>query len=288
MLPYPDKYNTMEDRKRQRYMLHLSYLGKNYHGWQSQPRVISVQSTIEAILTEMLKIKTVLVGCGRTDSGVNALQYFAHFDSSTPLNNEFLIRLNKRLPPDIAIYDIFPVQINAHSRYDAVSRGYTYYLHTQKHPVFDNLSAYYPGLIFNTFKLEQGIHWIADTNDFFAFCRRPSKLNTTICNIHRIQLSINENQTRLKFEIQADRFITGMIRLLMSKLIEYNNGKLTDSDFRSLLNNKSKMIRFNQAYPQGLYLTNVQIPYLKAVQQQHPMDWNNLFAPIQISKIEKK
>ena len=269
-------------------MLHLSYLGHGYHGWQTQPGVKSIQSTLESVVSEILKERINVVGCGRTDTGVNANQYFAHFDTNQLIEDTFLHRLNRRLPSTIAIHDVIPVHDVAHARYDAISRGYTYYLHTKKCPILDQRSAYYPGMNLNLTALSEAIDWIADTKDFFAFCRRPTKLNTTVCHIFKIQLSTNFQQSHLKFEIYADRFITGMIRLLMSKLLEYNIGQINESEFKALLSRESKMVRLNQAYPQGLYLTHVDIPYIRVTKRDIPFDIDNQFAPLVIKIIDNQ
>ena len=108
-----------------RYFLELSYNGKAYHGWQNQPNAISVQEVIEKVLSIILKKHTVIVGAGRTDAGVHALQMFAHFDTDLSFEEDGLLyKLNSFLPKDIAILDVFKVNEEAHTRFDALSREY--------------------------------------------------------------------------------------------------------------------------------------------------------------------
>ena len=112
--------------------MHLAYRGAKFHGWQSQPNAVSVQSVIEKALSVVMREPVKIVGAGRTDAGVNAHSMVAHFDTSQPIANvEGLVRgLNSLVGHDIAIYSITPVHNNAHARFDATSRTYHYYVHT--------------------------------------------------------------------------------------------------------------------------------------------------------------
>ena len=118
-----------------RYFIELKYDGANYCGWQRQTEVVSLQQTIEQVLSMLLRQPTEIVGAGRTDTGVNASYYVAHFDCSKPIDVEHLrYKLNLVLPHDIAIISITAVGDTAHARFDAVEREYTYYISTAKNP----------------------------------------------------------------------------------------------------------------------------------------------------------
>ena len=112
-----------------RYFLQLSYNGKNYSGWQRQDNAVSVQETVEDNLSKIMNDPTEIVGCGRTDAGVHAKQYYTHFDSVKDLPENFLYRMNNMLPDDISINDIFTVKSETHARFDAVNRTYKYFIH---------------------------------------------------------------------------------------------------------------------------------------------------------------
>jgi len=126
-----------------RYFLELSYNGTPYHGWQRQPNAISVQEVIEDSLSTLLRLKTGIVGAGRTDTGVHARRIMAHFDSEKTLDTDQLkYKLNSILPPEIAVQKVIVVQQDAHARFDAESRSYEYLISLSKNPFTIN-SAYY-------------------------------------------------------------------------------------------------------------------------------------------------
>ena len=117
-----------------RYFLYISYDGGNYHGWQLQPNALSVQEVLNKAVSTLFQSTISLVGAGRTDTGVNATRMVAHFDANNPLPDKFTFRLNRLLPPDIAVQDVMPVNPNAHARFDALSRTYHYYIYKIKDP----------------------------------------------------------------------------------------------------------------------------------------------------------
>ena len=122
----------------QRYFIHLAYNGKNYFGWQRQPKDISVQEVLENDISVLLKEPISIVGAGRTDTGVHARNFYAHFDTSNDLNEQdcqhLAYKLNAFLPKDIVVFSIFKVDSQMHARFSATSRTYRYYVSTQKNP----------------------------------------------------------------------------------------------------------------------------------------------------------
>ena len=133
--------------KMQRYFIYLSFNGAQYHGWQIQPNGITVQEVLEKALATLLRRETPVTGAGRTDAGVNARLMVAHFDTPIPLDNptETADKLNRILPPDIAVYEIRPVIAEAHSRFDALSRTYKYYIIDHKSPFIESFACRYRG-----------------------------------------------------------------------------------------------------------------------------------------------
>ena len=118
-----------------RFFIEIMYDGANYHGWQIQPNSITVQEKLEKSISTILNKKISVVGAGRTDAGVHAKQFFAHFDfENTLCDNNFIYRLNSILPNDIYIKSISVVKDNAHSRFDAVWRTYEYIISQSKNP----------------------------------------------------------------------------------------------------------------------------------------------------------
>ncbi|MBQ5722601.1 MAG: tRNA pseudouridine(38-40) synthase TruA, partial [Muribaculaceae bacterium] len=124
----------------------LSYNGAPFHGWQVQPNAVSVQSTIEEALSTVLRENISIVGAGRTDTGVNARQMYAHFDydKEIPDFGKLINSLNRLVGKDIAIYDIIKVADDAHARFDATARTYKYFVAHQKSPFLYPLSWHCP------------------------------------------------------------------------------------------------------------------------------------------------
>ena len=137
-----------------RYFIHLGYDGSNYRGWQRQkmPRN-TVQEVIEQALSRIFKKIVTVYGCGRTDAGVHASQYILQVNLDEAPEFDFKFRLNKNLPNDISIFEIFEVGIKQHCRYDAVSRTYDYFIHWEKNAILHRYSSFYEGAELNFDKI---------------------------------------------------------------------------------------------------------------------------------------
>jgi tRNA pseudouridine38-40 synthase len=160
-----------------RYFLTLSYLGTHYSGWQVQPNAPSVQATLEAALATLLRQPIEVTGCGRTDAGVHARYYVAHFDAEGDLPPTFLRGLNGILPPDIAIHDVRPVHPEAHARFDAFERSYEYHVAMRKDPFSSGLVYFAPqNGFFNLKKMQNVADLILSYDAFFPFCKTDSGL----------------------------------------------------------------------------------------------------------------
>jgi len=242
-----------------RYFFHISYKGTNYRGWQRQLNVISVQEILENEINRLLNINTFIVGCGRTDAGVHAQQFFFHLDVKEAWDVDLKFRLNKALSPDIAIHDIIRVADNAHAQFDATARTYEYYIHTQKSPFLNDISAWYDEDL-DIEKMKTAAALLPEYKDFRAFCKTPDKHNHTLCDVKSAKLSTNESRTQIKFQITANRFLRGMIRIIVHRLLKVGKGKWSIDKFEYHLSSKERPQFTNFAYPQGLYLTKVVYP----------------------------
>ncbi|MBK7426222.1 MAG: tRNA pseudouridine synthase A [Saprospiraceae bacterium] len=250
-----------------RFFIHLAYDGRQYHGWQRQISAISVQETIENLLSEVLKKKVFVTGCGRTDAFVHASQYFMHVDMNEDLGFDLKFRFNKRLPMDIAIFDIVPVAENAHTRFDAVERTYNYFIHTYKEPFLHGLSALYEFPDMDLQKMSQAVALLPQYDDYYGLCKTPLRQNLTICKVSSATLFRNEKGNRIRFQIKSNRFLSGMIRIIMGQLLQIGQGNLSVEYFEYQLKNRITPNPLVPAYPQGLYLTKVIYPYLDLEQQ---------------------
>ena len=245
-----------------RYFLHIAYNGTNYRGWQKLPGIVSVQKVIETILSQILKEKIAIIGCGRTDAQVHASQFYFHFDIENQIDFDLLFRLNKSLPHDITVFDVLPMEGKPHARFDAIQRTYDYFIHTQKDPYLIGLSSYYPLKNPNVEQMRRAVEVLANYSDYGCFCKSPLKYEHTICNVSKAELFIDFTQTRFRFHISSNRFLAGMIRIIVGKLLEIGNGELSVSDFEGYLKSRITPKTIVPVYAQGLYLSKVTYPYL--------------------------
>jgi tRNA pseudouridine38-40 synthase len=246
-----------------RYFFHIGYNGFNYQGWQKLPGTKSVQFIIETLLSKVLKSNVTIVGCGRTDSKVHASQFFFHVDIENPWDYDLMFRLNKNLPADIAIFEIIPMKGLPHARFDAIGRTYNYFIHTYKDPYLSNISSLYLGKHLNFHEMKRAVLLLSRYEDYRPFCRNASKHRTTICKVTSANLYVDERGDNIRFEISANRFLSGMIRIIVQKLLLIGRGELGVDEFENHLISKVPPEIIIGAYPQGLYLSQVKYPFLE-------------------------
>lgn len=256
-----------------KYFLHIGYNGGNYHGWQNQPNTVTVQGTIEDKLYAIFKTEIIVFGCGRTDAGVHASQYFLNITIKEPFGFDLKFRLNKHLPNDIVVYDVIEVEERQHARYDATSRTYDYFIHLQKDPVLGKYSSYYELENLDFEAMKKAANLIPLYDNFEAVCKQPDLHNHTICHVTHAKLYVNTSQQRLRFSITANRFLRGMIRILVGHLLKIGKGKLTVNDFELILSKQSILTDKKPAFANGLYLSGISYPYINV---KTPMGIDNL------------
>lgn len=245
-----------------RYFLHIGYNGINYRGWQRQTGVITIQDILQKSISQLLKRQVNCLGCGRTDAKVHASQYFFHIDNDTPLDPEFKFRLNKMLPDDIAIFDIIPMDGYPHAQLDAIKRTYDYFIHTYKDPFLSGFSALYMETNLDLESMKRAADLLMKYKDYSAFCKSPDKNDSNICNVSSAKLLEGMNGGRIRFQISSNRFLKGMVRIIVRKLIDVGVGELSVEEFETYLAGTATPKNTIPAYPQGLYLTKITYPFL--------------------------
>lgn len=247
-----------------RYFLKLSYRGTNYNGWQIQTKQankVTVQGKVQEALSKLLRTPTTCMGQGRTDTGVHAKTFYAHFDFEGPLPDQLLMKLNHFLPDDIAIHQIIPVADNAHARFDATQRSYEYHLHFEKNVFLHDLSYLYPypldlGKVFEATRL------IPSFTDFAPLSKKSPDVKTTICHISEARWETLPGDAGLILHLSANRFLRNMVRRVVGALLSIGRGKLEIEGLREAME-KRENLRINlTAPPQGLYLRAVKYPYI--------------------------
>ena len=240
-----------------KFLIHLSYKGTRYHGWQRQAHHPTVQEALEDALEKMTGTKINCIGCGRTDTGVHASQYFCHIKVEEDFNYDPVFRLNKMLPNDIVIHEIDKVEWNFHAQHDAVARTYTYRIHTEPDAFLNDLSAFYTKENLNVERMQAAIEILARQRDFRPMCRQPELYKTTICKLTEARLEVFEDGKHLEFTFTADRFLRGMVRIMVGQILEIGYVRLTLEAFENYFISGKSPARLKQAHPQGLYLSGV-------------------------------
>ena len=245
-----------------RYFVHIGYKGTNYFGWQRQPDKLSVQEILEDNLSKIFKLPITIYGCGRTDTGVHASQYFFHMDIEKPWHFDLFFRLNRILPDDIALFDIIPVEGQPHARFDAIQRSYDFFIHTYKDPFLSESSSLYLRKSFNLNEMKKAVDLLPKYEDYRAFCKSPDKNEHTICKVSVANLFTNSSGDRIRFQISSNRFLGRMTRIIVRKLIEIGDGTLSVDEFESHLISRNTPSKILPAHPQGLFLSKVSYPFL--------------------------
>jgi len=247
-----------------RYFFHIGYNGFNYRGWQRLPQTkgANVQEIIESNLSKILKADLKIVGCGRTDAQVHAAQFFFHVDIEKTWDYDLKFRLNKNLPNDIAVFDILPVEGSRHARFDAIARTYKYFIHTRKNPYITDISAFYPDEDPDVEIIRKATALLLRYDDYSPFSRNVPADRSTICKVTSANFYRPEDREGFCFEITANRFLNGMIRIIVHKLLSIGRHEMELTEFERYLATNHKPQINKLAHPQGLHLTNVIYPFL--------------------------
>lgn len=244
----------------QRYFLHFAFDGTRYSGWQRQPNGATVQETIENQLKILLKTPVSLTGCGRTDTGVHARSFYAHFDTAKlepEQRGELLKALNHTLPPDIVVFDVLPVQADAHARYSALWRTYRYYVSTQKDPFhlpYRWFRFHWPDVE----QMNQAAALLLQTEDFTSFAKLHSNNTHNRCQVTEAYWEARGPE--LVFTITANRFLRNMVRAIVGTLWDVGRGRFSVQDFQILIENKNRSQAGASVPASGLFLERVDYP----------------------------
>lgn len=235
-----------------RYFIEVAYKGTNYSGFQIQGNANTIQAEVEKAFKILHRNAVELTGSSRTDAGVHALQNFFHFDYEEAINPQFVYKLNALLPQDIVVKNIYQMPSFAHSRFGATSREYIYYVHCFKDPFVQSTSLYFPYKL--DFELmQQASELLKQQTNFFAFSKANTQVKNFNCSIIKSQWIIGENA--LAYNIEANRFLRGMVRAITATLLKIGRHKLSMQEFQKLFNEERKAGYSVPAY--GLFLTKV-------------------------------
>lgn len=253
----------------QRYFIELAYNGTAYHGWQTQPNAITVQECLDKALSIYFRQPIASLGCGRTDAGVHAKEFYAHFDLELPGVGEDAERcpnpenavtgVNSLLPYDISVKRMFKVANDAHARFDATERAYQYHMHFHKDPFKLDRSWLYKGAL-DVAVMNEAAKILLVHTDFSCFSKSNTQTFTNNCKVTEARFqSVDDG---LVFTIKADRFLRNMVRAIVGTLVRAGKNEISPDQLREIIESKDRSNAGQSVPACGLYLTSVIYPYV--------------------------
>lgn len=231
----------------------IAYDGTQYCGWQIQPNAPTVQGTIEEALTKLNANKPIsIVGCGRTDTGVHAKQYFFHVELSDFNLSELRYKLNKMLPNDIKIIDVFYNDL--HARFDAKKRTYRYFIAKEKSPFNDRFCWVFERKL-SVEKMNIACAYLIGQLDFASFAKGDTDVKTTNCEV--FNAFWKETEDGYVFEVSANRFLRNMVRAMVGTLMEVGIGNISPEIIPIILAKKSRQEAALSVPAKGLFLWEI-------------------------------
>ena len=242
-----------------RYFIFLAYNGTRYHGWQLQENAHTVQAELNQKLSALLSLPINVTGCGRTDTGVHARSFYAHFDMecAIPDMTQLTYKLNRFLPSDIVVYWIKEVAETLHSRFSAVSRTYRYYIATTKNPFLTGFCMTYDGAL-NMDNMQQAAKMLKLFDDFTSFSKLHTQTHANICKI--TESKWQQEPGLLVYTVTADRFLRNMVRAIVGTLFEVGKGKLQPEQIKTIIESKDRANAGFSVPAEGLFLEEVTYP----------------------------
>lgn len=241
-----------------RYFFEITYNGKNYIGWQTQPTGTGVQTVVEEALSTLFREKIKTVCSGRTDTGVHCSQQFFHADVEMEFDIPlYIIRLNTFLPRDIAINSILRVKPDVSARFDALDRTYRYKITRKKNPLLEGYAwHFFKDLDLQT--MNKAAALLLGEHDYECFSKVKTDVNHFLCEIK--SAGWKEEGDMLYFTITGNRFLRGMVRAVVGTLLDVGIGKTSLTAFEGIINSKDRKRAGVNVPPYGLYLMKVQYP----------------------------
>ena len=237
-----------------RYKIRLSYDGSAFCGWQIQNNARTVQGEIEKAASTLLGVSVQVTGAGRTDTGVNAINYIAHIELPDEVSVEaahLCYKLNAMLPREVTIHEVSVAEDEFHARFDATSRQYHYFIHFCKDPFCEKYS-YRMRYPLDIEKMNEAAALLLGEHDFSCFEKVGGNNSTSICTVTHAGWEVYRPQhcemfgypysegDYMVFTVKANRFLRNMVRAMVGSLIEVGRGKQNPSWIASLIESGSR------------------------------------------------
>lgn len=259
-----------------KYFIRLSYNGALFSGWQSQLNAPSVQAELEKAFKVLCKEEIKIVGAGRTDSCVNAINYVAHTQILSPVpqkgaaKRDFLYKLNAILPISIRVHNIFPVPEQAHARFDALSRTYQYFITLTPDPFLSKFAFYVKAPQIDFEAMNEAAGEFIGKKDFKSLQKVGSDNKTTICTVKEAywrKAKVGEPFNAVEkgeiwvFTVTADRFLRNMVRAMVGSLLEVGTHRRGKEWIAQMLKKRSRCAAGASVPGNALFLTKIEYPF---------------------------
>jgi tRNA pseudouridine38-40 synthase len=242
-----------------RYQILIEYVGTYFRGWQVQKKGKTIQGLIQDKISKLLKEKIILIGSGRTDTGVHAIEQSAHFDCKNKIEkfDKFLKSLNHFLNEDgVSILKIKKKNNSFHARYSAKMRIYKYFIINRKsRPVLDNNRGWHIIKELDLIAMKKGAKKLVGTKDFSAFRASTCRAKSPIKTMKLIKIKSFDNKIEIEFRSQS--FLQQQVRSMVGCLKYLGEKKWTIKKFESVIKSKKRTLCAPPAPPEGLYLKRV-------------------------------
>ncbi|MBP1924525.1 tRNA pseudouridine38-40 synthase [Sedimentibacter acidaminivorans] len=237
----------------------LEYDGSRYKGWQKQTSDINtLQGKLEEVLCKITGEDIQLVGCGRTDTGVHALNYTANFHTTCNKSTEEIYKLlNSILPDDIYVKSIKDASERFHARYNILSKTYMYRINNSTYKnVFDRKYIHHINDKLDLDLMKQCADILIGTHDFQSFTTLKSKTKSTVRTINYIK--ITQNKGIVEIDVNGNGFLWNMVRIILGTLIEAGKGNLKPKDIQNILSSKKRSEAGPMVPAKALFLKDVE------------------------------
>lgn len=240
-----------------RYFIEVAYKGTHFKGFQIQDHERTIQGELNRALSVLLKTDIQTTTSSRTDAGVHAHQNFLHVDTDFNYLQDKTYNINAILPQDMVVTGIYPVQDNAHSRFDAKARRYTYYLTRHKNPFLQETAYYFPFTI-DLELMNECCQLILSNTDFTSFSKKHTDVSNFNCQIMHAQWK--QHSDTVTFEVESNRFLRGMVRALVGTMLQVGRKKINLDQFKEIIISQNCNQADFSAVAKGLFLQKVYYP----------------------------
>ena len=244
-----------------RYFVKCRYNGTRHHGWQSQKGTDkTIQGQIEKTLSTFLREEISIIGCGRTDAGVHASEYYFHFDGPVFDPSQIKYKSNSILSNDIYIDEVYIVEGSRHTRFDARLRAYEYHLIYTPDPFRQETAFWQPQLeSYDVEMMKMAAQLLSEFDEFTTFCKTGSDEKSKICTIYKSELIFSE--TGIVYHVHANRFLRGMIRLIVGMILNVGKGQVDIEEVKKALKKQTRLTTDWSVPAKGLFLSKVEYPF---------------------------